>query len=799
MTIAVAKKKGTNAVTVAQQVLARMEELRATVLPAGVRVTVTRNQGETAHVKSSELINSLVFAVITVVFLLAVSLGWREALVVALAVPLSFALALFVNYLFGYTINRVTMFALILSLGLVVDDPITNVDNIQRHIKAGKRDPRTATLVAVDEVLPPVIMSTLAIIVSFAPMFFITGMMGPYMAPMAANVPLTVTFSTLWALTVVPWISYHLLKGRAPAGPPTGETTPGGRPVSGVVARGYRAVVEPFLNSRALRWGLMGFILLGLVGCMVLVAYRQVPLKMLPFDNKNEFQLVLDMPEGTTLEATDRVVRVLEDYLAGVPEVTNYTSQVGMASPMDFNGLVRHYYLRQGGNLADIRVNLAPKERREQQSHAIALRLRDELTALVRKRGGDLKLVETPPGPPVMSTIVGEVSGDPDVSHDRLLAASRHLMKIMEAEPGVVDVDDSSHASRSRLDFVVDKEKAALHGVDTEQIVSSLRLALSGDTPATVHLPRERQALLVRVILPRDKRASLTTLGQIPVQTASHGLMPLAELGRFVELPAEQPISHKDLKPVVYVYAEAAGRSPVTAIWDLEDMLQKDPLPAGTRVEWAGEGEWQITIRVFRDLGLAFGAALVGIYVLLVLQTGAFSLPLLLMVAIPLTMLGIVPGFWLLNLVAGGQVGAYGDPIFFTATSMIGMIALGGIVIRNSLVLIEFIQQAMEEEGMDLTSAILACGAVRFRPIVLTALTTAPGGLAHNPGPHFFRFGLGPDLRADGLHRFFPFGGAGDLLCPAPAGPGGEQVKNRHKQPPAFSGDIWRIQVGKVI
>jgi multidrug efflux pump subunit AcrB len=572
-------------------------------------------------------------------------------------------------------------------------------------------------------------MSTLAIIVSFTPMFFITGMMGPYMAPMAINVPLTVTFSTLWALTVVPWLSYKLLKSRAPK--ELGDNLAQQRAKErqshpGPVRRLYVKAVSPFLESRSLRWGLLGGIVLLLCLSMALPALRQVPLKMLPFDNKNEFQLVLDFPEGTTLEAADRTVREFEDFLAGVPEVTDFTSYTGLSSPMDFNGLVRHYYLRQGPHLADIRINLAPKDRREAQSHAIVLRLRKPLQEIARQHGVNLKIVETPPGPPVMSTITAEVRGKPDSSYDDLIAGASRLKQVMQTEPGVVDIDDSAEAERMRLDFVVDKEKAALHGVSTSQIIHSLRLAISGDSPATVHLPHERQSLMVRMILPRAKRSSLASLGQIPVQTAAGQILPLVELGSFQEVPAEQPIYHKDLERVVFVYAEVAGRSPAMAILDMEDKLAEAPLPRKAWVDFAGEGEWQITLRVFRDLGLAFGAALVGIYILLVLQTGSFFLPLLLMVAIPLTLLGIMPGFWLLNLAAGDMVGGFADPVFFTATSMIGMIALGGIVIRNSLVLIEFIQGS-QAEGMSLKQAILESGVVRFRPIVLTALTTALG------------------------------------------------------------------------
>ncbi|MBU4572994.1 MAG: efflux RND transporter permease subunit, partial [Proteobacteria bacterium] len=562
---------------------------------------------------------------------------------------------------------------------------------------------------------------------SFAPMFFITGMMGPYMAPMAANVPLTVTFSTLWALTVVPWLSYRLLRRLAPAKGQAGdEPKPPEETTSPLLRRSYGAVVRPFLEHRSLRWALGLAIVAALIVSVSLVALRLVPVKMLPFDNKNEFQLVLDLPEGTTLESTDRAVRAFEDYLAGVPEVIDFTSTVGSASPMDFNGMVRNYYLRRGGNVADIRVNLVPKEKREQQSHEIMLRLRSDLTDLAKRHGVNLKLVELPPGPPVLATVVAEVYGRPGTPYADLIKGAAMVRQVMGAEELVVDIDDSSEEVRPRWDFVVDKEKAGLHGVSTGRIIETLRLALGGAQPAAVHLDHERQPLPVRLILPRLARSSPEDLSQLPLATAQGGSVPLGELGSFQRMDSEQPVMHKDLRPVVLVYSELAGRSPATAIMDMEARLAEQKLPSGVEVSWDGEGEWHITLRVFRDLGLAFGAALVGIFILLVVQTGSFLVPPLLMVAIPLTLLGIMPGFWLLNLVGAGQVAGLPNPIFFTATSMIGMIALGGIVIRNSVVLIEFVHNQLDE-GLTFQEAVLASGAVRFRPIVLTAATTALG------------------------------------------------------------------------
>jgi len=735
ITLAVSKKKGTNAVKVAAEVLDRLAELQNEIIPAGVQIEVTRNTGETAQQKVNELLGALGFAIAAVVILLSVALGWREALVVAMAVPISFALALFVNFLFGYTINRVTLFALILSLGLVVDDPITNVDNIQRHIRMGLRKPMDATLYAVSEVLPPVIMSTLAIIVSFTPLFFITGMMGPYMAPMASNVPLTVIFSTFCALTIVPWFSHLLLRKLKPAGTTSAEEQ-NARMKKSMLHRVYRNVLNPFLDSRQKRYLLLAAVVGLLLVSMSLALLRLVPLKLLPFDNKNEFQIVLDLPDGTPLEATDAVVRRFEAYLETVPEVTNFVSYTGFASPMDFNGMVRHYFLRRAGNLADIRVNLADKDQRAQQSHALTLRLRRDLEAIVTANNVALKIVETPPGPPVLSSLVAEIYGSMEQSYSRLTAGAEHIKKIMRQEPFVVDIDDSVESARSRINFVLDKEKASLHGISTQAVNQTLQMAVSGVTPATVHLAGERQPLMVKAILPVDKRSGISFLAQIPVKTVTGAMIPLAELVKPELIPAEQTIYHKNMKRVVFVTAEMAGRAPAEAILDMQGRLKNDPLPAGLRVQWAGEGEWKITIRVFRDMGIAFAAAMLGIYILLTINTGSFFMPLLIMMAIPLTLLGIMPGFWLLNLLTAESVGGFANPVFFTATSMIGMIALGGIVIRNSLVLIEFIQDAVTE-GLDFREAILRSGAIRMRPILLTAATTAIGAFPITFDPVF--------------------------------------------------------------
>jgi len=728
VTLAFSKKKGTNAVKVARHILDKVEELKNTIIPDGIHIEVTRNYGKTAQAKVNELLKSLGFAIISVVILLAFTLGWREAAVVALAVPISFSLALFMNYIFGYTINRVTLFALILSLGLVVDDPITNVDNIQRHIKEKVFMPFEATLFAVQEVLPPVIMSTIAIIVCFTPLAFITGMMGPYMAPMAINVPLTVTFSTVCALTIVPWVSYHLLKKAKD------KKELKKKPTS-YPARIYKAILNPFLNKRIFRILLLVVILVLLIGSCALAIFRLVPLKLLPFDNKNEFQIVMDLPEGTSLETTDRVVREFERYLATVNEVTHFVSYTGISSPMDFNGMVRHYFIRTGSHLADIRINLADKSKRQQQSHTILLRIRKDLEKIAKTNHAQIQLVEVPPGPPVLSTLVAEIYGSYDKTYDELLQNARVVKAVMEKEPNVSDVSIMTEENSRQVNIIVDREKAALHGINTKTILDALKSAVGGITPASLHLDPERNPLWIKVILPREKRSDMISISHIPIRSSAGKMIPLAELIHVVETQNSKPIYHKNLEPVVYVIGEMAGRAPGEAVLDMMKQLKNNPVESGIRINWSGEGEWKITLRVFRDMGLAFAAALLGIYFILVINTGSYFMPMLIMMAIPLTILGIMPGFFILNIFTK-SVGGFSDPVFFTATSMIGMIALGGIVIRNSLVLIEFIQEAVKK-GETFKDAILKSGIVRMRPIILTALTTAIGAFPITFDPVF--------------------------------------------------------------
>lgn len=776
VTLALAKKRGTNAVAVADQILHAAEELQRDVLPDDVELIVTRNYGLTADEKVNELIEALGVAVLIVIALLTLALGWREAIIVAVAVPVVFGLTLAVNLLFGYSINRVTLFALILSLGLLVDDPIVDVENISRHYRQRGRATREITLAAVAEIRPPLISATLAVIVSFLPLFFITGMMGPYMAPMALNVPVAMLMSMLVAFTITPWLSFHLLKSHYQGA--HGDDGDAGHELYDPeqvrrtwLYRLFRPLMTPLLatRGRALAFLLaMGGLTVSALG---LAATRAVPLKMLPFDNKNELLLVLDFDEGTTLERTAAAVGEFETLLAAVPEVTDFASYVGVAGPIDFNGLVRHYYLRQAPHQAELRVNFVGKKNRRLQSHALGLRLRDDLTRLADAHGARLKIVELPPGPPVLASVVAEVYGRPDHAYDDLLDAAGVVVDRFRREPGMADVDDIREAPQRKLVFDVDQEKAALAGVSVADVAATIRLALEGASDQTVRLADERNPLRIDIRLPEESRSSPAEIAQLPVQGVDGTLVPLAELGRWKKARVDQTIYHKNLQRVAYVFAETVGRPPAECVVDvLADRRDPAPgedaaedavsaprpvggrtyfsngsglpwsVPEGIRVDLAGEGEWKITLDVFRDLGLAFGAAMLMIYVILVAQTGSFAIPVIVMLAIPLTVLGVMPGFWLLNALTGQTVGGYADPVFFTATAMIGMIALAGIVTRDSIILVDFIHLAMRQ-GRSLFDAILESRVVRLRPILLTAGAAALSSLPITIDPIFSGLG----------------------------------------------------------
>lgn len=767
VTIAVSKQKGANAVTVADNIVAAADRLRRDVLPADVELIVTRNYGHTANEKVNELVEGLGVAIVIVIALLTLSLGWREAFIVAVAVPVVFGLTLAVNLLFGYTINRVTLFALILALGLLVDDPIVDVENIARHFEERKKATRRIVLEAVAEIRPPLISATLAVIVSFLPMFFITGMMGPYMSPMALNVPISMLMSMLVAFTITPWMCFHMLKGKANRH--SGSKEPQGsdpeakdarKPAvheiydpelvkRSLLYRFFRPIMVPMLKTRMRAIGFLGLMAGLTLAAAGMAATRSVPLKMLPFDNKNEFLLVLDLNEGTSLERTSAVVAEFEQVLTAVPEVTDFTSYVGVPGPIDFNGLVRHYYLRQSPHLAEIRVNLVGKKHRRQQSHAITLRLRDRFRQLAEQHGALVRLVELPPGPPVLASVVAEVYGQPDHSYQDLLDSAAIVTDRLKAEPGLVEVDDISEVAAKKLIFITDQEKAALAGVTVAEIAATLQIALDGTASDIVRVESERHPLRINLRLPREIRSSEHELGQLHVKTSHGAMIALAELGAWKTSRVDQTIYHKNLQRVVYVFAECAGRPPAECIVDVQADQDAGAdtsvmpvhenlrpvgsrtyfrngsglawsVPAGIDVVFSGEGEWKITLDVFRDLGLAFAAAMLMIYIILVAQTGSFALPIVVMMAIPLTVIGVMPGFWMLNTLNADVVGGYADPVYFTATAMIGMIALAGIVTRDSIILVDFIELAVRH-GRPLFDAILESRVVRLRPILLTA------------------------------------------------------------------------------
>ncbi|MCX2979695.1 efflux RND transporter permease subunit [Halieaceae bacterium IMCC14734] len=769
VSISVAKQRGSNAVAVASQVHRSLELMRAELLPPEIHVEVLRDYGETANAKVNNLSLSLAFAIFTVVVFIGVFLGWRPALVVGLAVPICYGATLALDMYFGYTINRVTLFALILSLGLVVDDPITGVDNIERQLRTGAGDTKDRIVDAMAEIRVPLLMSTLTIVLAFVPLAFITGMMGPYMAPMAFNVPLSVIASTVVAFMVTPWLASKLLK---PTIQSTGDsaTGPTAQPPQtegageGALAGYYTRLLGAVLGDRRRSWLLLALVMVMFIMAALLPLLRLVPLKLLPFDNKNEVQVVIDMPEGTTLEATAAKSQQVTNVLLQLPELRAVAVFAGQPSPIDFNGMVRQYYARQQPHLADLRITLAAKGERRHQSHAIVLRMR-ELLAPLNQNGVSVKVVEAPPGPPVMSTLVAEVYGDELSSYAELSAAALQLRDRLAREAHVVDVDSSVEvAQQRRLRFVADKQKAALSGIATEDINLNLAIANQGYVAGYLNLVDEAQPLPIELKLPPHQRASVTDLQALMVkgragivQQSSRGgidaapqpLVAVGELGRFEYQAVDPVILHKDLRPVVYVTAELSGRTPAEVIADVVADRDETPasandwrsrsflnpgggdgwsLPETIEVVWTGEGEWHITVRVFRDMGLAFAFALVAIYAVLRIQTGSAALSGIIMSAIPLTIIGIMPGFWLLNQIGEREVAGAPEPILFTATAMIGMIALAGIVVRNSLILVEFIGQA-RARGLALRDALLQAGMVRMRPVLLTAGTTMLGNL----------------------------------------------------------------------
>ncbi|WP_333655227.1 efflux RND transporter permease subunit [Dissulfurispira sp.] len=720
VTIAIAKKKGTNATHIAERALKKIEAIKGNIIPSGIEITTTRNYGDTAKEKSDELLEHMFIAAISVTILIALALGWRESIVVGVAVPVTLALTILVNYMYGYTLNRVTLFALIFSIGILVDDAIVVVENIHRHFKMGRVSPETAVL-AVDEVGNPTILATFTVIAALLPMAFVSGLMGPYMRPIPVGASAAMLLSLLIAFIISPWLSYIVLKGTKHDDRGEKENK-----ILGALNRIYEKNLRGLLDNSKKRTLFFGFVMLLLGGAFILVPLKLVTVKMLPFDNKSELQVIIDMPEGTTLEKSAALSREIGEYLKTVPEVTNYQVYAGTAAPFNFNGLVRHYFMRSGSNVADIQVNFVPKDERKAQSHEIAKRLRPEIKKIGDKYNARIKVVEIPPGPPVLSTLVAEIYG-PDFN--RQIDIAKQIKNVFEDTKGVVDVDWYVEDDQKKLIFEVDKEKAAYHGIDTEKVAQTLHMVLNGASAGLAHIEKDKEPVELHLRTPISQRAGINDLREITVLSQSGIQVPVAELVKVREGIEDKTIYRKNLKRVVYVTGEVAGteESPVYAILKMKEKIKNLKLPEGYELKqysaiqpWLEDkysmkwdGEWHITYEVFRDLGIAFAAVMILIYVMVVGWFKSFMVPLVIMAPIPLSLVGILPGHAIMG-------------AFFTATSMIGFIAGAGIVVRNSIILVDFIELKLSE-GVPLKEAVVQAGIIRFRPMLLTAAAVVVG------------------------------------------------------------------------
>ncbi len=714
VTISISKLKGADAMKIADVILEKTNELKKSLLPDEVKVEVTRNYGETASHKVGELLMHLGIAILAVTVLVMLAMGWRGGLVVFFSVPLTFALTLFSYYLLGYTLNRITLFALVFVVGIVVDDSIIIAENMHRHFKMKRLPFKQAAIYAINEVGNPTILATFTVIAAILPMAFVSGMMGPYMSPMPIGASIAMLLSLFVALTITPYLGYHLLREKDKQ-----EHNQEHNIETNWIYKVYKKAEQPFLNSRTKRWVMLGVTMLLLIGSVAMFFTKTVAVKMLPFDNKNEIQVVIDMPEGTTLEKTAAVAKDIAQYLTTIPEVVNYQNYVGFSAPITFNGLVRHYDLRGGSNMADIQVNLLHKESRDLQSHEVAKKIRPAIQKIGKQYGANIKVVEVPPGPPVLSTIVAEVYG-PD--YDQQMDVARQVKEILEKTDDVVDTDWMTEASQVEYKLLVDKEKAMLNGVAPQQIVGNLAYLLGEQ--AITNLVDENSNSPVNIILKlkdRDK-ASLQDILNIKIKGQRGNMVLVGDIVKVKADTLQKTIYRKDQKRVVYVLSDMAGKleSPAYAILGMGEKLKTIKLPVGYTisekymeqpadeenftVKW--DGEWQITLEVFRDLGAAFMIVIIVIYMLIVGWFQNFKTPMVMMMAIPLSLVGIVLGHWLLG-------------AFFTATSFIGMIALAGVMVRNSVLLIDFIEIRLKD-GVPMKQAIIDAGAVRTTPILLT-------------------------------------------------------------------------------
>ena len=717
VTLTVAKRKGTSATLISEKILGRIRELRGNVLATDLNVTTTRNYGETAKQKSDDLLKHLFIATLSVTLLVGLALGWRESGVVLVAIPVTLSLTLFVFYLYGYTLNRITLFALIFSIGILVDDAIVVVENIVRHFRLPENTGRSLTDIAVEaveEVGKPTILATLAVIAAILPNAFVSGLAGPYMRPIPIGASAAMLFSLIVAFVVSPYVALRLLRHyRSETGEQHNEA-------EGWVTQLYRRAMNPLIADKRKRYGFLFGVIALLIGAVMFIPLRLVKMKMLPFDNKSEFQVIVDMPDGTTLEQTTRVSQELGQYLSRQPEVLNYQIYSGTSGPYNFNGLVRHYFLRDAANQADIQVNLLPKDKRSQQSHDIARRLRPELVKIAEPLGARIKISEVPPGPPVLETLVAEIYG-PDLNGQ--VEVAKQVKQIFNQTPGVVDVDWYVQDPQSKYDLKLDLEKASLNGVNAGEVARTVQIAVDGVDAGLLHSTADREQVPINVRFSRADRSGIEQIKALKLPTASGLQVSLAELTHTESTSIDASRYRKNMERVVYVTGDVAGgdESPAYAILKMNQALDKLKLPGGyglqrynatqpestERYSMKWDGEWHITIEVFRDLGIAFAAVLVLIYVLLVGWFRSFTTPLVIMAPIPLTLIGILPAHSLLG-------------AFFTAPSMIGFIAGAGIIVRNSIILVDFIE-LRRSEGMTLEHAVVDAGAVRFRPMLLTA------------------------------------------------------------------------------
>lgn len=728
VTISVAKRKGADAMQIADVIIEKVDHLKQNLIPDDVHVEITRNYGETASHKVSELLMHLIGAIIAVTIVVMLAMGWRGGLVVFLSVPITFALTLLSYYMLDYTLNRITLFALVFVTGIVVDDSIIIAENMHRHFKMRRLPFKQAALYAINEVGNPTILATFTVIASVLPMAFVSGLMGPYMSPMPIGASIAMILSLFVALTITPYLGYIFLREKAKKGEkePEVEEESGNHIENTFIYRIYSRFEKPLLENSKKRWIFLGITLVLLLASVGMFFTKSVAVKMLPFDNKNEFQVIIDMPEGTTLERTSVVAKEIGQYLNQRPEVVNYQTYAGASAPITFNGLVRHYDLRGFSNTADIQVNLKDKGDRSEQSHDIVKTLRPEIKKIANKYNANVKLVEVPPGPPVLSTIVAEVYG-PD--YEKQIQVASKVEDILNNTEDVVDVDWMVEADQPEYKFEIDKEKAMLYGIAPQQIVYTLKTALGENAVSQLYDEDAAEPVGIVLALNENEKSTVSDISQIQIQSQRGEMIPVGDLVKVQEETREKNIYRKNQKRVVYVLADMAGEleSPVYAILGMEEKLKNIKLPEGYEmnelymeqpkyeddytVKW--DGEWQITLEVFRDLGIAFLGVIIIIYILIVGWFQNFKAPVVMMVAIPLSLVGIVLGHWILG-------------AFFTATSFIGMIALAGIMVRNSVLLIDFVNLRLEE-GIPLKQAVIEAGAVRTTPILLTAGTVVIG------------------------------------------------------------------------